>query len=490
MTKSRFRRIEIAVIAMWLSASAGTTVRAQQHGDVVVEDPAASTPRDAAPAQPRTSQEDLAARVMELERALAEVHERMGVVEEDQRFLEESTESTRRSAVQLSGYLDVGAFHVSGDGSGILPDTGSFVFPEYAGDIPDSWVFMGDPLSTAINARGEPADTGPSRAVAFDPVDAGGAFSFLVNTASLNVFAPLGTEDLTANVRVDFMPRLRNVARIGDRALGDFVDVRLAYLEYRRASDAFDVSLAAGKIDSVLGVEYRTQDAPDRMEVTPSLLCRYTCGRPVGARARMRFLETRALVANVAVTNGSHFTELFPFNADVDLNDGVTGAGRLSYEVPIGSGIEVGVSGALGAQDMQASNRLVQWHVGADLLADLQNVYFAAELVQGRAPGDEEAAGPACGLAPCLRYRAAYGRFGYRVTNWLMPYVRVDWRDAVHRDGASFIYLAELVRFTGGLRFEPSAAVVVKVEYTANIELGRIPQFPNDVLTSSLVARF
>jgi hypothetical protein len=79
---------------------------------------------------------------------------------------------------------------------------------------------------------------------------------------------------------------------------------------------------------------------------------------------------------------------------------------------------------------------------------------------------------------------------GYHIARWVMPYVRTDWRDALHQGGASFVYIAKLVRVTSGLRFDLSPHVVVKAEYTVNAELGRIPQFRNDVFTSSMVARF
>ena len=87
-----------------------------------------------------------------------------------------------------------------------------------------------------------------------------------------------------------------------------------------------------------------------------------------------------------------------------------------------------------------------------------------------------------------LGRKGAYGQIGYRWNNWLIPYARVDWRDALHEAGASFVYISELVRATGGLRFELGTHVTIKAEYTVNRELGRIPQFPNDIFTSSMVA--
>ena len=95
-----------------------------------------------------------------------------------------------------------------------------------------------------------------------------------------------------------------------------------------------------------------------------------------------------------------------------------------------------------------------------------------------------------CDEAQCLEYRGAYGLVAYRITNWLMPYVRVDWREALHESGASFVYQSNALRATGGLRFEIGTAVILKAEYTHVRELGRLVEFPDDVLVSSLVIKY
>jgi hypothetical protein len=59
----------------------------------------------------------------------------------------------------------------------------------------------------------------------------------------------------------------------------------------------------------------------------------------------------------------------------------------------------------------------------------------------------------------------------------------------LHQSGASFVYYSELMRVTAGVRAEIGTRVIVKVEATKNIELGELPQFPNDVITSSLVLK-
>jgi hypothetical protein len=71
-----------------------------------------------------------------------------------------------------------------------------------------------------------------------------------------------------------------------------------------------------------------------------------------------------------------------------------------------------------------------------------------------------------------------------------MPYARVDWREALHESGASFVYISNAARVTGGLRFELGTFVILKAEYTHVRELGRLVDFPDDILTTSLVIKW
>ena len=405
---------------------------------------------------------------------------------EDNAFLEQKLDSATRLSARFSGYLDVGFFATGGDGAGTRTDLGNVYFPEYAGVVPDSWVFMGDPLSTAVNARGEPADTGESRAVTFDPVDSRGKLTFIVNALNLGLLVGLGdTASLVGSV--DFVPRGRNVSDPLGVSVGDYVDVKLAYGEWRPAFERVSLALQVGKFDSVVGREYRSLESPDRTTVTPSLICRYTCGRPLGVKARLKLLDD-ALVANVSVTNGSHATEGFPLSDEIDRNQWKSAAGRLSYLAT--DTVELGVSGAVGAQDLQTDDGILQWHLGGDLHVDWKDFELTAELVKGRADGDTSPMAPPCDVAACIRYTGAYGLLSHRLTNELEPFARVDWRDAVHESGASFVYVSQLVRYTLGLRSELGAHVIVKAEATLNRELGRLPQFPNNVFTTSLLLKY
>ena len=104
--------------------------------------------------------------------------------------------------------------------------------------------------------------------------------------------------------------------------------------------------------------------------------------------------------------------------------------------------------------------------------------------------GKRSAVGPPCDVAACLDYTAWYALVGYRVTNALQPYFRVDYRDALHTYGASFVYISDLYRFTVGLRAELGSRVIAKVEATKVLETGGLPDFPDDVITSSLVIKY
>src|SRR5262249_27503743 len=190
--------------------------------------------------------------------------DRVSKLEEDLAQTREQVKGLLPIAGRISGYLDFGFFRVSGNGSGIRADLGNTVFPEYAGMVPGSWVFMVDPLSTAINSRGEPADTDGSRAVSFDSIHSSGKSSFIVNALNLNLFAGIG-DDLVVQALVDFVPRGRDVSNPDGLFLGDYVDVKLAYVEWRVPLETWKLSLFAGKFDSTLGYEYRVEEAPDRI---------------------------------------------------------------------------------------------------------------------------------------------------------------------------------------------------------------------------------
>ncbi|MEZ4385863.1 MAG: bZIP transcription factor [Nannocystaceae bacterium] len=458
-------------------------------GEVAPPEDAPQTAEPEGPAAPKPDRlSALEARLDALEAENEALRGEVEYLREDHDSLDQRVERILPLTGRLGGYVDFGYFYVGGDGSGIRPDIGYQHFPEHDGVIPDSWVFMGDPLSTMINSRGDPADTGESRQLTFDGVDSRGKSSFIVNALNLNLFAGIGKYAAVEGL-FDLVPRGRDAANPDGLFLGDYLDVKLAYLRVSPPTKRLDLDIMAGKINPIFGYEYRIQEAPDRLTVTPSLICRYTCGRPVGVKARARFLESRALIAALSVTNGGSVAEGFGFASDVDSNHFKTVASRLSYVIPVGGGLEIGASGAFGAQDLQPSDRVYQWQYGADLHLEAKGVELTGEFIMGDLQGETESAGPACGLAPCLNFKGAYGLIGYRALNWMIPYFRTDWRSAVHTSGASFVYHSDALRFTPGFRFEVGTNVIMKVEYTVNREIAGLPAIPNDIFTTSVVAR-
>ena len=100
---------------------------------------------------------------------------------------------------------------------------------------------------------------------------------------------------------------------------------------------------------------------------------------------------------------------------------------------------------------------------------------------------DPEISGPIThDLAQCLSYQGAYVLVDRRINTWLTPYIRIDWRDAVLEKGADFVHESHTLRTTLGVHLEITSRVVGKIEYVWIRELG-VPQFPHDVITSSIV---
>jgi hypothetical protein len=386
-----------------------------------------------------------------------------------------------RFKVEVGGYLDLGFFMVQGNGSGVRRDLGRTTqrYP----DVLSSWVLVGDPLSTAINSRGDVAELGDSRAIRFDALQSKGRPTFLVNALNLSFHASV--DDMWfVTALVDFLPRERAFA---GGAVGDFIDVKMASLRWQKRFDWGLLTFNAGKFDSMQGIEYRQQEAPQRLTITPSLLCRYTCGRPLGLKVRGEFFDSM-LEVGLAVTNGSSEVEQFPFSNETDFNIFKTVSGRVALRLPVGQGLEVSASGAVGAQDRQTDDTVMQWHLGAAARLEWGRFQLQAEYVLGRANG-RDLGSVRCGAAACLSYKGAYGLVGVRFGYIFLPYVRVDWRQADMRSATDYAYMSDVVRATVGLRIEPHSRIAVKAEYTFNHELTAF-QFPDDVLTTSFVVSY
>lgn len=391
--------------------------------------------------------------------------------------------SRERFKVDLGGYLDLGFFWVQGNGSGVRRDLDGTAASRYPG-ILNTWVLIGDPLSTTINSRGDAADLSDSRAVRFDAIHSQGRPSFIINAVNLSFRASLD-DTWFVTMLVDLLPRERTFG--GGGSVGDFIDVKMASLRWEGRFDWGVLTINAGKFDSLLGIEYRTQEAPQRLTITPSLLCRYTCGRPIGLKARAELLDSH-LELGLAVTNGSSEIESFPFSNETDFNFFKTVSGRVTVRLPVLDGLELSGSGAVGAQDRQRDDAVLQWHLGVAARLEWGRMQLQAEYVIGRANG-KDSGGVTCGASPCIKYKGAYGLVGVRVAWYFVPYARVDWRQADLHSGFDYAYMSDVLRTTVGVRFEPNSRVAVKAEYTFNAELTKF-QFPNDIFTSSFVVSY
>jgi hypothetical protein len=380
----------------------------------------------------------------------------------------------RQPSVTWNGYLDFGFFVPGGNGAGYVQDFGHRSRPEYAGRF--GWVFLGDLLAPTVNSRGEAADLGDATGVdRFDSVRSRGAPGFILSEANFTLTSALTpTALVTASLNV--MPRTGNEFR-----LGDFVELDLAQLEWLPTASQ-RTSIFVGKMESVLGIEYRDRKANRRFGVTPSLIARYTVGPALGVKVRSKFGPDDLLMVAAAITNGSNVAEQFHFYNEVDSNAGKTLSGRLSLR-PVAA-LEVGASGSWGAQDRALDSEEALWFVGLDLLAELGPVGIKGQWLKGKGPGDPLEGVYALDLKTggYLEGDFAFGPFGVLA--------RGELRNALVWLGNERLYLTKSWRATLGARWMVTDRAVLKAEYLRNGEYGGLPGVKNDVFTSSLVLSY
>ena len=377
---------------------------------------------------------------------------------------------------KVSGYVDLGFFAPSGSGVGFVPDTNGTQRANYP-TIP--WILLGDPWTTAVNSRGEPASTKGSFALPFDAINSNGRSSFLVNEVNVDLWAGL-TPNTSLVVSMDFLPRTGTGG-----TLGDSFEVDFAYFQWE-PFDAVDMEVQVGKFASAFGYEYRLEESPARIGITPSLIGRYVSGHPIGIKVRNQWLD-KHLTTNVALINGSSNIETFPFGSEIDANDAKTASGRVSYDfsylVPGVTALSLGLSGEIGAQVRQPDNGVYQKQYGMDFQFEIADFEFILEMIRGRAPGGGQTE------APSLDFRGGYVQAAYHVFEWMTPYVRGEYRKAVHL-GTDFVYVMDEGRVTGGVRFDIARNIILKLEYVHNFERGPLPTIDNDVFAASLVLKF
>jgi hypothetical protein len=414
------------------------------------------------PDAPNAATDALASRVSELELKLKQQSEQQA--------------RRPRFPIKVAGYGDLGFFATQGDGAGFRRDAGHVMFPS---DNQYAWVFYGDLLATAVNSRGDVADLGQAPGVdRFDSVDSNGNPTFLVNELNLSINAGLGDRALFTS-SVNFTPRTGT-----DFALGDSFDVDIAQLEWMPTASG-KTSIFVGKVDSVIGIEYKTRKAPQRFGITPSLLARYTTGTAVGIKLRSKLADDHLIVA-AAATNGSFGTEQFHFYREVDTNSFKTLSGRAALRIPLGAGaLEVGPSGSYGAEDGAPTGAGAMWFAGFDAELDTGRLDLKAQWLTGKAPGD----------AVSMAYALDLKQGGYVEGDLIVTPVigllgRAEFRDAEVSEGMERLYITKNWRATGGVRLLLHPNATVKAEYSHNGEYGGVPSIPDDVVTTSAVMAF
>ena len=299
----------------------------------------------------------------------------------------EQLERNSRSRVVWGGYVDFGFFVPRGNGgAGYVEDFGHTIYPELGNRF--GWVFLGDILAPTVNSRGEAADLGPAPGVdRFDSINSRGSPGFVLNELNLALRSALAPNALIS-ASINLTPRTGS-----DFRLGDFVDVDVAQLEWL-PTESQRTSIFAGKIDSVLGIEYRDRKSDRRFGITPSLIARYTTGTALGLKVRSKFGRNDWLVVAVAVTNGSNTVEQFHFYDELDSNVGKTISGRVSVKLPLppspslSLSAELGASASYGAEDRTTSTAHPMWFYGPDLQVHFLRSDLKAQWLKGHADGD------------------------------------------------------------------------------------------------------
>ena len=395
----------------------------------------------------------------------------------------------RRPIVTVGGYVDFGFFATTGDGTGFVQDLPpNQRFPADAKNF--TWVFLGDLLAPAVNSRGEPASLGNAPGVSrYDGIHSHGAPSFIVNEVNLTLNAAVADNAL-ATASVDFMPRSG-----ADFSLGDVFEVDIAQLEWMPGVQR-RTSIFAGKMESLLGIEYRDRKASQRFGITPSLIARYTTGTPLGLKFRSKLGAGDWLTIAGAVTNGSSTIEMFHFYDETDSNAGKTASARIA--VAPARAFELGVSGEYGAQDHALDSGSPLWFLGADAQAHLGPLELKAEWLTARGTGETLAIYDPANQPYGLRLNVgAYLEGDLMVTPRFGLIGRGEVRDARVWLGnpnaptyGDRLYITKNWRATVGARYVVNEHVIVKVEGLHNGEYGGVPQIRDDVFTSSLILAF
>jgi hypothetical protein len=462
-------RFDTKQLLVWILIGFGAArAGAQPQPAVTLPSPAPAPPPPPEPAAERDegAQSDADA-TAEMAQRIDDLESRLKQAEANRRA---------RFPIKIGGYGDLGFFATQGDGSGFRRDAGHVLVPDRS---PEAWVFYGDILAPQVNSRGEVADLGQAPGVQrFDSIHSRGNPTFLVNELNLNVTAGLGDRALFTS-SMNFTPRSGS-----DFSLGDSFDLDLAQLEWMPTQDG-KTSIFVGKVDSVIGLEYKTRKSPQRFGITPTLLARYTTGTAVGVKVRSKLARDRLIVA-AAATNGSFGTEQFFFFREIDNNSFKTLSGRVALRIPVRSGsLEIGPSGQYGTPDGAPNGIRAAWMIGGDAELDIGRLDLRAQWLKGKSPGDP------VGMTYALNLKQGGSlEADVLVTPRLGVFGRAEFRDAEVTMTMERLYITKNWRATGGLHLTLHPNAIVKAEVTHNGEYGGTPQIADDVITTSAVLAF
>ena len=297
------------------------------------------------------------------------------------------------------------------------------------------------------------------------------------------------------NLPLFIFTRLQAMPRFAPGADATRVELQQAFGRLTPLAD-HEFALSLGRFDSVFGIEYLENEANFRLNITPSLIARYTTGQSLGLKAfyRLELPEAwSALSINAAVTNsGTRIAELVP--ADTSLTGVPVGSVRIGYELNRQKvQLKAGVSGLYGPRNDQLSAGALQRAAGVDLRVNAYGVSFAGELlrlVDDHGPIAGKFTGQAVGeLASAFDVWGGWARLAWSLPlkggalTSLTPYLRYD-RRLGHFQGSPVL---DTDRFTFGARAELWENLALKAEYVVNRELAGAVDVSNNVVTSSAV---
>ena len=282
----------------------------------------------------------------------------------------DSSPTPAGSPLVVTGYVDAGYVKAAGNGTSFRP-----------GDTRVPADYGVDPFATAVNSRGDVAST-DSKGVftnGFLPrsVGIGGTPSFLINTANVDFRYTPSDIPVLVFTRVQLLPRLEPTGDV-TRVVMEQAFGRLAPLK------GAELTISAGKFDSVFGIEYLDNQANFRVGIAPSLLARYTTGQSVGAKVFYRYqipALSSAISFNAAATNSGTFVEALQ-GPDRSLTGTPVWSGRLGFERNLEKvSIKLGASGVSGPRNDQTDSAAQQALWGLDGRVFLPTFTLSGELV-------------------------------------------------------------------------------------------------------------